>query len=165
MLQLITTVLLFCTSSPQAGDSLHLFFMSRHHFGGWVPHSRMSCCIHMAQSSKHCPEIFLNLISKAMLFWCDEAVLLLAQIPTPAHPRCFDFQRQGGLCELRHRCPSPLYAASMPMTLGLPQLVLEGRVFSAGNSFLLNLKSNFQLNNINWQKRLSGAVQTSLPSI
>ena len=72
----------------------------------------------------------------AQVAW-HEAALLLARIPTPAQPCCFDFQRQGGLCELRHRCPSPLHVGSMPMALGLPWLALKGRVYSARNSSLL----------------------------
>lgn len=83
----------------------------------------------------------------AQVAW-HEATLLLARIPVSARPRCFDFQRQGGLCELKHRCPSPSHTESVPMALGLRRLVLKGRVYSAGNSSLLNLKSNFQLNEL-----------------
>lgn len=149
-LQLITTVLLLCTSPPQAGDSLHLFFTPMPSFWhtGTVQQNELLHQYGTEQPAAHgdfltfCPE------SRVALVAWHKAMLLLARILMPAQPHCFDFQREGNLCELRHRCPSPLHMESTPVALGLPQLALKGRVYSAGNSSLLNLKSNFQLNNL-----------------
>lgn len=164
LLQLITTVLLLCTSPPQAGDPLHLFFTLCHHFWhiGTTQQNELLHPYGTEQPAAHGDFLAFGPESRVAPVAWHEAVLLLAQIPMTEWPCCFDFQRQRGLCELRHRCLSPLHMESKPMALRLPQLALKGGVYSAGNSSLLNLKRNFQLNNLSWSKKLHGPFHCSL---
>lgn len=54
---------------------------------------------------------------------------------------------------------------SVPIALGLPRLALKGRVYSAGNSLLLNLKSNFQLNKLVGEVVWALSLQFKSPSL
>lgn len=122
-LLLITTVPLPCTSLPRAGNSLHLFFTSCHHFGTRVPCSRMSCYLHMAHSSWHRAGIYWHSVPRARSH-------TLPGQDTTHHGS--DFCRQHGQRELRH-------CAHLHHT----GLVCQ----RAPASCLFQLESNFQLNN------------------
>ena len=126
-LKLVTMVLL-PSASPRAGKSLPSVFHLTPSF--WrVGTTQQNELLHKGTEQTAPPGDVLAFGPKSCVSpvaW-HEAMLLLAQILTPARPCCFDFERRGGLWELRHCCPSPSHVASMPVALGLPRLVAEGQ--------------------------------------